>query len=83
MWCSSFGRRHQESTNSLIIGPDDIKPVTTVKNLGLYLEATMSMRNHISHLKSTCCGVLHAADPLQFVQSCTYNACNMLCFRAA
>jgi len=62
MWCSSFGRRHQvptnSPTNSLIIGLDDIKPVVTVKNLGLYLEATMSMSNHISYLTSTCFGVM-------------------------
>jgi len=58
MWCSSFGRCHQLPTNSLIIGLDDIRPVATVKNLGLYLDATMSMRTHISHLTSTCFGVL-------------------------
>jgi len=78
MWCCSFGRRDQLPTNSLIIGLDDIKPVAIVKNLVLYLDATMPMRNHISHLTST--DPLHSA---QFVQSRTYNAHNMFCFRAA
>jgi len=58
MRCSSFGRRYQLLTISLFIGLDDIKPVATVKNLGLHLDATRSMRNHISHLTSTCFGVL-------------------------
>jgi len=88
MWCSSFGRRHQVPTNRLIIGLDDIKPVATVKNLGLYLDATMSMRNHISRLALTCYGVLWclATDPLhsvQFAQSCTYNALNIVCLASS
>src|SRR5664279_5399495 len=58
MWCSSSGRRHQVPTDSLVIGLDAIKPVAAVKDLGLYLDARMSMRDHISRLTSTCFGVL-------------------------
>jgi hypothetical protein len=58
MWCSSSGRRHQVPTDSLAIGLDTIKPVATVKDLGLYLDATISMRDHISRLTSSCFGDL-------------------------
>jgi len=58
MWCSSPERHHLVPTDSLAIGLDTIKPVVTVKDLWMYLDATISMRDHISCLTSTCFGVL-------------------------
>ena len=58
MWCSASRRRHTVPTDSLVIGPDVIVPVAAVRDLGLYLDSTMSMRDHISRLTSTCFGVL-------------------------
>jgi len=56
VWCSSPGRRQLVLTDSLAIGLNAIKPVVTVKDLGMYLDATMSTRNHIS--RPICFGVL-------------------------
>ena len=58
MWCSSLRRRHQVPSDSFVIGPDSVKPIDYVRDLGLYLDSTMSMRVHISRLTSTCFGVL-------------------------
>ena len=58
MWCSSSRRRHQVPADSFVIGPDSVQPIDCVRDLGLYLDATMSMRAHISRLTSTCFGVL-------------------------
>jgi len=67
-------------TDSLVIGLDAIKPVATVKDLGMYLNATMSMRDHISHLTSTCFGVLRQILCIQC--SLSSYTCTMLiaCF---
>ncbi len=58
MWCSTSRRRHTVPTDGLVIGPDVIEPVAAVRDLGLYLDSTMSMRDHISRLTSACFGVL-------------------------
>ncbi len=58
MWCSTSRRRHAVPTDGLVIGPDVIGPVAAVRDLGLYLDSTMSMRDHISRLMSACIGVL-------------------------
>ena len=58
MWCSSARRRHQVPTEGLVISNDIVNPVVTVRDLGLYLDSTMSMQHHISRLTSSCFGIL-------------------------
>jgi hypothetical protein len=58
MWCSTSRRRHQVPIDGFTIGQDSIQPVAFVRDLGLYLDSTMSMRDHVSRLTSTCFGVL-------------------------
>ena len=58
MWCSSARRRHQLPADCFNIGPDSVRPVDCVRDLGLYLDSTMSMRPHITRLTSSCFGVL-------------------------
>jgi len=61
MWCSSPGSHHLVPTDSLVIGIDAIKPVATMKDIGMYLDATISMRDQLDHIRrltSTCIGVL-------------------------
>ena len=58
MWCSTSRRHHQLPVNGLSIGQDIIQPVHCVRDLGLYLDSTLSMRNHVTRLTSTCFGVL-------------------------
>ena len=58
IWCSSARRRYQVPADCFVIGPDSVQPINCVRDLGLYLDTTMSMRQHISRLTSTCFGVL-------------------------
>ena len=58
MWFSSARRRHQVPADCFVVGPDSVQPIDCVRDLGLYLDTTMSMREHISRLTSTCFGVL-------------------------
>jgi hypothetical protein len=58
MWCSTSRRHHQLPANGLSIGQDNIEPVHCVRDLGLYLDSTLSMRDHVTRLTSTCFGVL-------------------------
>ena len=64
-WCSSSRRRrHLIPSDHLIVGSDVIVPVETVRDLGLYLDTTMSMRRHIAQLTSTCFGVLRQTQSI-------------------
>ena len=58
MWCSTSRRRHLIPSDPFSVGSDVIVPVETVRDLGLYLDTTMSMRCHITQVTSTCFGVL-------------------------
>jgi hypothetical protein len=80
MWCSTSRRRHSIPSDLFIVGSDVIVPAESVRNLGLYLDTTMSMRCHITQLTSTCFGVLRQ---IRSIRRClTRNARTMLvtCF---
>jgi len=58
LWCSTSRRRHSIPSDHLTVCSDVIVPVESVRNLGLYLDTTMSLRCHTTRLTSTCFGVL-------------------------
>jgi len=58
IWNSSLRRTNQVPSNSFDLGSDTVYPVKSVRDLGLYLDTTMSMRDHITRLTALCFGVL-------------------------
>jgi len=58
IWCTSSRRQHQIPTDSFVIGADVITPVSSVRDLGIYLDSDLSMRTHISKTVSACFAVL-------------------------
>ena len=54
MWCASLRRRGQLPTSALHIGASSVTPCESVRDLGIYLDADMSMRTHISRTVSAC-----------------------------
>jgi hypothetical protein len=59
LWCSSARRQHQIPKVPLTVGLDSVMPVSHVRDLGIYVDADLSMRTHISKTASSCFGVLH------------------------
>ena len=57
-WCTSSRRQHQLPTNQLTVGNDQVTPVTSVRNLGIYLDADLSMRTHVLRTAASCFAVL-------------------------
>jgi len=43
LWCATSRRRHQLPTSSFRIGSDLVKPSATVRDLGIYFDADLSM----------------------------------------
>lgn len=58
MWCVPPRRRHQLPAESLMVDAILVQPVVRVRDLGVYLDSDMSMSFHISHLVSSCFGIL-------------------------
>ena len=46
LWCTSGRRQHQLPTVHLVVGNDTVPPVSSVRNLGIYVDADLSMRMH-------------------------------------
>jgi len=47
LWCSTARRQHQLAQCTLRVGSDAIIPSTTVRDLGIYIDADLSMRSHV------------------------------------
>jgi hypothetical protein len=58
LWCSSARRQHQIPTAPLVVDLDSVVPTQFVRDLGIYLEADLSMKTFVSKTVSSCFGVL-------------------------
>jgi len=57
LWCTSGRRQHQLPTVPLVVGNDTVPPVSSVRNLGIYVDADLSMRTHVLKTTSGCFAV--------------------------
>ena len=64
LWCASSRRQHQLDHTPFTLGTDVVEPATLVRNLGLYLENDLSMRQHIVKLVRTSFGILRQIGPV-------------------
>ena len=58
LWCTSARRQHQLPTTDFVLGPDTVTPSQSVRNLGIHLDADLSMQTHVSKTVSACFCVL-------------------------
>jgi len=58
MWCASSRHVHQVPAVPLHVGVDNVTPVSSVRDLGVYLDANASMTTHISRTAANCFGIL-------------------------
>jgi hypothetical protein len=58
LWCSSSRRQHQIPRSPLRVGAEFVTPSAVVRDLGIYLDADLSMRTHVAKVVSSCFGVL-------------------------
>ena len=59
MSCASDRRMHQVLVVLLRVGADNVTPVSSVRDLCIYLDADASMTTHISRTAASCFGILH------------------------
>ena len=59
LWCASSRHQHQIPWTPVRVCFDFIQPASSVRDLGIYLDADVSMRMHVSRTVSNCFAVLH------------------------
>ena len=54
IWCTSSRRQHQIPSAPFAVGTDVVSPVSSVRDLGIYIDSDLSMRTHVSRTVSAC-----------------------------
>ena len=58
LWCSSSRRQHQIPTSPVRIGSTYVIPVTSVRDLGLYIDCDVSLQTHVTVTVRSCFAAL-------------------------
>ena len=58
LWCSSSRRQHQIPTLPVRIGSTYVLPVTSVRDLGLYIDCDVSLQTHVAATVRSCFAAL-------------------------
>jgi hypothetical protein len=58
IWCTSARRQHQIPSTSFVVGSDVVTPVSSVRDLGIFIDSDLSMKTHISKTISACFTIL-------------------------
>jgi hypothetical protein len=58
IWCTSSRRQHQIPSVPFAVGTDFVVPVSSVRDLGIYIDSDLSMQSHISRTVSACFATL-------------------------
>ena len=58
LWCASSRRQHQIPTGPVRVGDAFVSPVTTVRDLGVYIDADVTMRTQVTNTVRACFAAL-------------------------
>jgi hypothetical protein len=58
LWCATGRRQHQLPTDALSIDGVPVVPVTSIRNLGIFIDSDLVMRTHVRRTVSGCFGAL-------------------------
>ena len=58
LWCFSSRRQHQIPTSPVRIGSTYVLPVTSVRDLGLYIDCDVSLQTHVTATVRSCFAAL-------------------------
>ena len=63
--CASSRHQHLIPTESVRVGDVSVSPVTAVRDLGVYIDADVSMRIHVTNTIRTCFSALRQIRSVQ------------------
>jgi len=56
IWCAAARCCHHIPDCDIEVGQDSVHPVQSARDFGVYVDGGMTMRTHINHVLSPCCG---------------------------
>ena len=71
LWCATGRRQHQLPTSAVLIVGISITPALFVRDLGIYIDADLSMRTHVQRMVSRCFAALQLRQIRQCVPATT------------
>jgi len=75
MWCTTDRRQHQLPTATLPINGVPVAPVSSVCDLGIYIDADLVMWTHVKKIASRCFAVLRQLRQIRrYVSTDTFRA---------
>jgi len=72
LWCSSSRRQHQIPTGPVCVGDAAVLPLSTVRDLGIYVDADVTMRAHVTATVRVCFAALRQIRSVR--RSVTHDA---------
>jgi len=58
LWCTTGRRQHQLTTTALLIDGVQVSPVTSIRNLGIFINSDLVMRPHVQRTVLGCFAML-------------------------
>ena len=74
LWCATSRCQHQLPTTGMLIDGVRITSVKSVRDLGIYIDADLSMRTHVQKTVSCCCATLRQLHQIRrYVPTSTFQ----------
>jgi len=63
MWCTTTRRQHQLPAAEVTVGPHQVTPSTSVRDLGIFLDSDLLMRTQVLRTTVSRCKTVQAVKP--------------------
>ena len=76
LWCSPARRQHQIPTGPVRVGDTSVQPVWTVRDLGVYIDADVTMSAHVTAVVKACFAALCQIRSVHVLEKRPLNGCS-------
>ena len=71
LWCTTSRRQNRLPTATLTVGSATVAPVSSVRDLGIFVDSDLVMRSHVSRTVSCCFAALRQLRSIRHLVSAT------------
>ena len=71
LWCTTSRRHHRLPTATLTVGSTNVAPVSSVHDLGIFVDSDLVMRTHACQTVSSCFAALRQLRSIRHLVSAT------------
>jgi len=71
LWCTTSRRQNRLPTSTLTVGSSTVSPVSSVRDLGIFVDSDLVMRTHVCQTVSRCFSALRQLRSIRHLVSAT------------